>query len=435
MTTIPTVTPPPSPYPVLVSFAERAKQRRWTVLLRLFLSIPLLVVTVLFGIANFVVVVIGWFGALIMGRTPKFTRDLTAITLRLTLRLYAYQTLLNDRFPSFALEDRADDMVRLAVPEATRMNRWAVFFRIILIIPVGVLSNIVQSGSVPFIVFGWFAALITGWLPAPMYDLNRTVNRFQIRVTAYFLLLVPTYPVGLFGDPAPLPDAPLPPTLSMDAPPAAAVATPPPMPPPPPTWAPPSSGETAVEPSSHPGFYPPPAPTNEIEQPAMHPSWLLVFGKGGRGVLIVAIIIGIPAYAASIKSRIHNSVVIINDQQLIQANNALVGQIAQFGTRGRACQGASDTTACFEANDGRLAGQLTTFSNTLSNASNYNISQSVVMNAVSAANNLAAVFHRVADAGSNQAAFNRANNAAVVNSAANDVLSALNALRTALNNR
>ena len=41
----------PSPDPILVELPERADQRRWTVLLRLFLLIPILVVTVVVGIA------------------------------------------------------------------------------------------------------------------------------------------------------------------------------------------------------------------------------------------------------------------------------------------------------------------------------------------------------------------------------------------------
>ena len=126
MTTIPTALPPSDPYPVLVSFADRAKQRRWTVLLRMFMALPLSIVLLVFCIGTLVVTIIGWFGALFIGRTPKFTRDLTTITLRLLMRLVAYTQLLNDRFPSFALEDRPEDMVRFAVPEGTRMNRWAV---------------------------------------------------------------------------------------------------------------------------------------------------------------------------------------------------------------------------------------------------------------------------------------------------------------------
>lgn len=486
MTTIPTVPPPITPYPVLVSFAERAKQRRWTVLLRIFLALPLAVVLIFFGIATFVVVVVGWFGALFMGRTPTFTRSLVTITLRLALRLSAYGTLLNDRFPSFALEDHPEDLVRMAVPEATRMNRWAVFFRIILVIPVNLLSSIVQYGSGIFVIFSWFAVLITGWVPKPIYDLNRAVIRFQIRVNAYFLLLVPTYPNGLFGDPAPMTDLqigatppidapalpgsppasaftpppppplplPLPPTLSaamlfgsppeVDSPPEVEIATPPPLtsaapapppPPPPPGWLPTVAATPPSDGATHPGFYPSAAAFNEIQQPPMHPSWLLVLGKGGRALLIVSIVLGVPIYGGALIARTHNAVAVIDDQQLVQANNTLVSQLSEFATQGRACQGTSNVVSCVEANDGRLASQLRNFANTLSNnSSDTNISQSVLSNAESAANHLAQIFRQVSNAGSNRAAFNRAANVNIIDTAATAVLNDLNALRTALNN-
>src|SRR5580698_7598961 len=73
--------------PLLVSFPPRERQRRWTVLLRLILAIPLTVVVVFIGIAAFVVVVIGWFAALFTGRVPEFVRNLVTIYLRAGLRL------------------------------------------------------------------------------------------------------------------------------------------------------------------------------------------------------------------------------------------------------------------------------------------------------------------------------------------------------------
>ena len=59
--------PPEEPLPLLVILPERAKQRRWTVLLRLILAIPMAVVVIAVGIAAFVCVVLGWFAALVTG--------------------------------------------------------------------------------------------------------------------------------------------------------------------------------------------------------------------------------------------------------------------------------------------------------------------------------------------------------------------------------
>ena len=67
----PELVPPEEPLPLLVILPDRAKQRRWTVLLRLILALPMAVVVIAVGIAAFVCVVLGWFAALVTGRAPS----------------------------------------------------------------------------------------------------------------------------------------------------------------------------------------------------------------------------------------------------------------------------------------------------------------------------------------------------------------------------
>ena len=56
--------------PVLVAFAGPAPQSRLTVLIRALMVIPHIVVLWALAIAAYVVVIIGWFGALFTGRLP-----------------------------------------------------------------------------------------------------------------------------------------------------------------------------------------------------------------------------------------------------------------------------------------------------------------------------------------------------------------------------
>ena len=60
--------------PILLAVAERAEQRRLTVLLRIILLIPQWVALWALGIAAEVIAVIGWFGALFTGRLPRSRR-------------------------------------------------------------------------------------------------------------------------------------------------------------------------------------------------------------------------------------------------------------------------------------------------------------------------------------------------------------------------
>jgi hypothetical protein len=56
---------------VLVGLSlEPPRQARWTILLRLVLAFPLLVVAFFVSIAGLVAVIVSWFAALLIGRVP-----------------------------------------------------------------------------------------------------------------------------------------------------------------------------------------------------------------------------------------------------------------------------------------------------------------------------------------------------------------------------
>jgi hypothetical protein len=83
-----------APAPVQVSFAGPVPQSRVTVLFRLLMAIPQLIVLWVLGIAAFVVTVIGWFGALFTGRLPVFAADFLTGYLRWLACVYAYLYML-----------------------------------------------------------------------------------------------------------------------------------------------------------------------------------------------------------------------------------------------------------------------------------------------------------------------------------------------------
>jgi hypothetical protein len=185
---------------VLVAFPPPALHRRWTVLIRFFLAIPLSIVVGFFGVAVFVVVFLGWFAAVATGRAPAFVRNLTTQSFRMNLRLYAYIFFLTDRFPAFDVNPVRGDQTQMAVPDATRLNRGSVSFRLILLIPAGVLGSLVLSGVEVISVLMWFVMLATGKLPEPVRQAFEACIRYQTRLVAY-VSLVPSYPSALFGDP------------------------------------------------------------------------------------------------------------------------------------------------------------------------------------------------------------------------------------------
>lgn len=176
-----------------------AQQRRWTVLLRLLLAIPQLIVLWALSIAAFVVVVCGWFGALVLGRLPDWCGEFLRGYFGYTVRVYGYTMLLVDDYPPFAWT-APDYPVRLLFPAPTPLNRLAVLFRLILAIPILVLSSWFSTGwaIVSFIL--WLIVLITGRMPGAVFEASSAVLRIEMRVSTYLYLLTPAYLKGVFGD-------------------------------------------------------------------------------------------------------------------------------------------------------------------------------------------------------------------------------------------
>jgi hypothetical protein len=339
--------------PLLVALPERARQRRWTVLLRAILAIPLAVVVLVIGIAVFVVVVIGWFAALFTGRVPDFVRHLVTVYLRLGLRLQAYLMLLTDRFPPFHTQDVPDYPVHVAVPYATRVNRAAVLFRIVLVIPVSLLSSVLGFGYGLIALFMWVVTLITGWLPAPVHDAYRAILRFQTRVNAYMCLLVPTYPAQLFGDAGPgLPTE------------TSAVA---------------ATAADAVGGAGAPGV----------------PAWSLFLGKGAKRVLVLVIVLGVPSYIGSTVLRF----ALQDHSGLVQQNNQLVNGLNRFIASSNACRTAPDPVTCQESADLVLSRELQDFVDNVQGTSAFGVSQSVIVQVTADADNAETVTTALADAG------------------------------------
>lgn len=188
------------PPPILVAAADPAPQRRFTVFFRLILILPHLIVLCFIGIAVVFVAFIGWWGALFTARLPQFAVNFLSGSLRWWTRVYAYTSLLTDVYPPFTLDDEPAYPVRVAIPEPQRLNRWAVFFRFILIIPANIVVTVVSYGTFIIALIGWLVTLVTGRLPSSFHLAFVAVLRFQARFYGYQAMLTTAYPGGLYGD-------------------------------------------------------------------------------------------------------------------------------------------------------------------------------------------------------------------------------------------
>jgi len=86
-------------YPIDLTIAHPARQRRLGVLARLLLGLPALLLAMTFAGVAFVVGVLCWCTALAIGRVPGGLRDLGAASLRYQAQASAYALLLTSRYP------------------------------------------------------------------------------------------------------------------------------------------------------------------------------------------------------------------------------------------------------------------------------------------------------------------------------------------------
>jgi hypothetical protein len=81
-----------------------------------------------------------------------------------------------------------------------RRNRLSVFFRLILVIPLAIWLYLYGIFAGVAVIVAWFAIVITGRMPASLYEFVSGFTRCLTRVTAYGALLTDDYPSFGGGD-------------------------------------------------------------------------------------------------------------------------------------------------------------------------------------------------------------------------------------------
>lgn len=180
--------------------AEPAHLNRWTTFFRWLMLIPQWIFGMVYGFIAELVLVVGWFAALVLGRLPDGIRTVLGGYVGYSIRVNSYAFLLTDRYPPFGPEPAADYPVAVTIPPGTPLNRLAVFFRILLALPATLLTGLLVIGWHVVCVVTWLIVLISGRFPAALFDATAAIQRFQLRTAAYTWLLTPAYPKGLFAD-------------------------------------------------------------------------------------------------------------------------------------------------------------------------------------------------------------------------------------------
>jgi hypothetical protein len=195
-------------YPVAFEADYVERRSRLTTFFRLVLLIPWAIVSLFWGLAAGFSAVLAWFAMVITGRYPQGLYDLVAKALRFTTGFYGFSYLMTDRYPSFGGEAASGYPVRLRIaPPLERYSRWKALLRLILAIPVMIVLYLMNLLVQVIAMLSWVVIVVTGRQPEGLFDVTKLALAYQMRGTAYLLLVTETYPplspdVGAAATPA-----------------------------------------------------------------------------------------------------------------------------------------------------------------------------------------------------------------------------------------
>jgi hypothetical protein len=170
-------------------------RNRLTAFFRSLVVIPWMIVAALYGIAASVAIVIAWFALVFTGRYPEGLYNFVAGYVRMISRVNAFYYFATDEWPPFNGEDDPSYPVRIGIPPPKpEYSRVKAGFRLIIGIPVILLSYVQAIIALVIALIGWFAILFTGTLSEGLFNPLRSALAYQARATAYFGLLTEDYP-------------------------------------------------------------------------------------------------------------------------------------------------------------------------------------------------------------------------------------------------
>ena len=200
-----------SDYPVQFSVDYPESRNRLSVLLRLILAIPILIVGATIGgyidmgdaelneaLAPLYAGGALWIPPLLMivfrKKYPKWWFDWNLEISRFTARIESFLLVLRDEYPS--TDEEQSVHLRIDYPNAeTELNRILPIFKWLLAIPHYIILAILWVLAIVATVLAWLSILVLGQYPQALFNFVVGVMRWSYRVGAYaFLLTTDRYP-------------------------------------------------------------------------------------------------------------------------------------------------------------------------------------------------------------------------------------------------
>lgn len=182
-------------YPIVYEADFNPTPNRWTTFFRIILAIPWLIVAIFWEIIGAITHLIAWVAVVILGRYPEGLYNLNAGIVRFYIRVYAWIYLQTDVWPPFGISDDQTYPIRVNYPPpAAKQSRLKAFFRIILVIPMLIVTYAINYVHLGAAVIAWLTIVFRGYMPEGINSMMTFVNSFYARVYGYIALLTDDYP-------------------------------------------------------------------------------------------------------------------------------------------------------------------------------------------------------------------------------------------------
>jgi hypothetical protein len=182
-------------YPVQYEADFNPEPNRWTTFFRPLLAIPWIIVALFWGILFLFTHLFAWVSVVILGRYPEWLYEFNSGVVRYGVRTGAWVYLQTDEWPPFGLSDDPSYPIRVNfAPRAERQSRLKAFFRLILALPMLIVSYAVNYMHFWVAAIAWLTIVFRGYQPQGVNNALTFVNSFYARLYGYVALLTDDYP-------------------------------------------------------------------------------------------------------------------------------------------------------------------------------------------------------------------------------------------------
>jgi hypothetical protein len=182
-------------YPITYEADFNPRPNRATTFFRLLLAIPWSIVAIFWGLLFIFTHLFAWVAVVILGRYPAWLYGFNSGVVRFGVRINAWIYLQTDVWPPFGLSEDTSYPIRVIFPPiAERQSRLKAFFRLILALPMLLLSYAVNYMHLWIAVIAWVTIVFRGYLPEGINNALTFVNGFYARLYGYITILTDDYP-------------------------------------------------------------------------------------------------------------------------------------------------------------------------------------------------------------------------------------------------